>query len=296
MNNRKPQRSNFDLICGMILGGLVVGVTLPIASDFLAEDNSKSRMSLRARSAVVHETKKTPKPKAKGLASADAQPAPLGERPEAAVPLPSPSEPDKTTSVKAETKPKIGKLEAPKKTHSDFKKIEKPKSIKSKKPQDRVSHKAPAVDSTYSETLEEISDSMDAKAVAAKNDARLLDLKDGETKAKFVTILGAQYSKDQLAQCKKRCLLKSTDPKGNVTHAVINGPAFAEVLLDHKGTINLTGVKRMVNNHEIFMVQNITFNLPENRVTARAPQAKRPVSSQNPDQAWEDLNEGSETR
>lgn len=241
MNDRRHQRSNFDLICGMILGGLVVGVTLPVTSHYLEEHDAKTKMSMRARPLTGQDHKKTSKPKTKVTASADAQPASIS-----------------TEALK------------PRKA-DDSKLRETPKAKKSEKTREGIRTKSVGIAAALPESLVEISDPTNADVIAAAIDAKFLNVKAGDTETKFETIFDARYSKDQLSNCRQRCLIKSTDAKGQVVHAIINGPAFADVLSDHRGTINITGVKRAVHNYEVFMVQNITFNLPKSAEAKIAP-------------------------
>lgn len=83
----------------------------------------------------------------------------------------------------------------------------------------------------------------------------------GEGAESFLTIYNASYSKDTLQSCRQRCLLRIRDANGQSIPAVINGPEFATILSEHGGTINLIGKNRLVRNRNLFMVQNITFNL-----------------------------------
>ncbi|RZA24088.1 MAG: hypothetical protein EOP10_10905 [Proteobacteria bacterium] len=106
----------------------------------------------------------------------------------------------------------------------------------------------------------------------------------------LVTLPNVQYSKDQLGNCSKKCLIKSTDAFGKTIHAVINGPEFADALKEHQGTINMVGEKRLVKNQEMFFVQSITFNLPS-RTTAKASTQSSIAPKKPSDKAWEDLSE-----
>lgn len=297
MSNHQPQRSNFDLICGMILGGLLVGVLSPIVSKNFGNEGLAGKKSLRARAPLTHDMKSVSlgkdkvsnKEKPKVIASANAEPARIAEKiaeptPEPTPPVvtpPSTPKPEslKTVAVKTET-PKREKA----KTKKPSRKLEKPKKLKAANTQ--------ANDKIYTENLEEMSDSANATTIAAKTDKALTETGVPATAGEdtVMTIANAQYSKDQLDHCSKRCLIKSTDPKGQIINAVISGPAFAEVLRDHNGTINITGVKRVIKDQEIFLVQNITFNLPPRPQTAQATQIKNaPVRTNEP--AWEDLSE-----
>ncbi|MES2746120.1 MAG: hypothetical protein V4655_11875 [Bdellovibrionota bacterium] len=273
MNNQRPQRSNFDLICGMILGGLVVGVMLPVTSKYLAEQDAKALRSLRARAPLVHEMKKTGANKEKkSIASADATPAKIAEKIDAKVIEAENVSETKAPELKAvEAKVEAPKLDIAKADTAKVKKIKKTKKMASKA-KSKTSH----IEDSYSESLEEMSETSAPKVAA--NESNL------------VTVPNAQYSKDQLSSCSKKCLIKSTDAFGKTIHAVINGPEFADALKEHQGTINMVGEKRLVKNQEMFFVQSITFNLPS-RTTAKASTQSSTAPMKPSDKAWEDLSE-----
>lgn len=285
MSKNKPTRSNFDLICGMILGGLIVGTILPITMKNFGGESSKK--SLRARAPISHHMKSITldkakqAPKGKIVASANVEPARISDKLTPtktsvdAKPIEK-IEKDLKTTQSETPKPVVKKVETKKQTP---KKIEKPKSAaKIEAPQ------------RQNAALEEMSGSASAQAVAAKTDSALTATGiPAESSDSVITITNAQYSKEQLQNCSKRCLLKSTDQSGKVIHAIIHGPAFAEVLESHQGTINIIGVKRVVKNYEVFMVQNITFNLPSKTQTAKAMQTKDSTPASEP--KWEDLSD-----
>lgn len=88
-----------------------------------------------------------------------------------------------------------------------------------------------------------------------KNDPR------GEPKTYPVSINNASFSKSNLANCAKRCALVGTDASGNPIRAVIDGATYASALMQHNGTINISGQPRIIKNQQVLVVENITFNL-----------------------------------
>ncbi len=82
-----------------------------------------------------------------------------------------------------------------------------------------------------------------------------------EGKTYPVTINNASFSKATLGSCGRRCALLGMDALGNPIKAVIDGPTFAGALLQHNGTINISGQPRIIKNQQVLVVENITFNL-----------------------------------
>ncbi len=76
-----------------------------------------------------------------------------------------------------------------------------------------------------------------------------------------LSINNASYTKNNLENCIKRCVLLGLDAFGMPIKAIINGPTFARSLLSHTGTINLSGQPRLIKNQQVLIVDNITFNL-----------------------------------
>jgi hypothetical protein len=88
-----------------------------------------------------------------------------------------------------------------------------------------------------------------------KNDPR------GESRTYPVSINNASFSKANLASCTKRCALLGMDAMGRPIKAIIDGATYASALMQHNGTINISGQPRIIKNQQILIVQNITFNL-----------------------------------
>lgn len=100
-----------------------------------------------------------------------------------------------------------------------------------------------------------------AQSIQKQAEDEFINAGGSEGSETFRTIYNVSYNKESLANCKQFCLLRIRDPNGLSISAVINGPEYAAILGEHSGTINLTGKKRLIKNHNVFMVQNITFNL-----------------------------------
>ncbi len=304
MQNPKPQRSNFDLISGMILGGLLVGVMMPVANKFLNSNEAKGRFSMKAKAPISQELKKRDKER-KAIASANIEVAPISFKP--SLPLPEAKVEPKTEELPKAEVPKIKtSKQEPEKKKNEAKRLEKTATLAAKKKNKATTSEAEAPRATMalaakklpeSQELVELSSPQSAELIAQKSDQSLTDnriesIAPGE---RFIVINNAQYSKEQLENCPKRCLLKSTDAKGQTVYAVISGPAFAEALKEHQGTINLTGIKRTVKGSEIFLVQSITYNLPGSARTADAKKspdnAPKAAPKNRQDSSWEDLKD-----
>jgi|GEM_PF-6609692 hypothetical protein len=97
------------------------------------------------------------------------------------------------------------------------------------------------------------------------------------SKTYAMVINNASYSKETLNNCPKRCLLLGLDAFGQPIKAIISGPVYAEALLNHNGSINLSGQPRLVKNQQVLLVENVTFNLASNlRSKPPAPAIARP--------------------
>jgi hypothetical protein len=106
----------------------------------------------------------------------------------------------------------------------------------------------------------------------------------GENKTYPVSINNASFSKANLAGCSKRCALMGMDAMGNPIKAIIDGATYASALMQHNGTINISGQPRFIKNQQILVVENITFNLaPSQKAVAKrgraAAVAPTPVDS-----------------
>lgn len=96
----------------------------------------------------------------------------------------------------------------------------------------------------------------------------------GESKTYPVSINNASFSKANLANCTKRCALMGMDALGNPIKAIIDGAAYASALMQHNGTINISGQPRIIKNQQILVVENITFNLaPSTKAVAKRGRA-----------------------
>jgi chemotaxis protein histidine kinase CheA len=96
----------------------------------------------------------------------------------------------------------------------------------------------------------------------------------GESKTYPVSINNASFSKANLANCTKRCALMGMDALGNPIKAIIDGNAYASALMQHNGTINISGQPRIIKNQQILVVENITFNLaPTTKAVAKRGRA-----------------------
>ncbi|MDQ3231483.1 MAG: hypothetical protein M3Q07_06645 [Pseudobdellovibrionaceae bacterium] len=105
-----------------------------------------------------------------------------------------------------------------------------------------------------------------------------------ENKTYPVSINNASFSKANLSNCGKRCALLGMDAMGNPIKAIIDGTAYASALLQHNGTINISGQPRIVKNQQVLVVENITFNLaPTQKAVAkrgRSASAAMPVAAE----------------
>jgi hypothetical protein len=96
----------------------------------------------------------------------------------------------------------------------------------------------------------------------------------GENKTYPVSINNASFSKANLASCSKRCALMGMDAMGNPIKAIIDGATYASALMQHNGTINISGQPRIIKNQQILVVENITFNLaPSQKAVAKRGRA-----------------------
>jgi hypothetical protein len=96
----------------------------------------------------------------------------------------------------------------------------------------------------------------------------------GESKTYPVSINNASFSKANLANCTKRCALMGMDALGNPIKAIIDGATYASALMQHNGTINISGQPRIIKNQQILVVENITFNLaPSHKAVAKRGRA-----------------------
>ncbi len=83
----------------------------------------------------------------------------------------------------------------------------------------------------------------------------------GESKTYPVSINNASFSKANLGNCTKRCALMGMDAMGQPIKAIIDGATYASALMQHNGTINISGQPRIIKNQQVLVVENITFNL-----------------------------------
>jgi hypothetical protein len=89
-----------------------------------------------------------------------------------------------------------------------------------------------------------------------------------------VSINNASFSKANLGNCTKRCALMGMDAMGNPIKAIIDGSTYAAALMQHNGTINISGQPRIIKNQQILVVENITFNLaPSQKAVAKRGRA-----------------------
>jgi hypothetical protein len=268
MNSPRPQRSKFDLICGMILGGLVVGITLPAASSYLGDHDTKAVLSLKSRVLLPNRAKISDPPVLRSTLSrhADAQPTRTEVMADSKL---SQTEVQPADTIAPNAKPPL--IETVEIDSKKEKKTKRSKNLAVKRePRSAFEEKA------STQSLEELSDAPAKKPTVST--------------AKLSVIPNAQYSKEHLDKCPKKCVVKSKDAFGKTIFAVINGPEFADVLRDHQGTINMVGEKRVVKNLEVFLVQSITFNL-SSRATAKTSVPENLGSKGQADQGWEDLSE-----
>lgn len=280
----KAPRSRFDLICGMLLGALAVGIIWPAATKWVAKEtrvaHAMSAKKLLASNSVPNDI-------------AVARPLNIDK---IAQPLPSENINPKIEKTSSST-------EAPKqKTLATVKdtKAEKPKEKASsttkksfaakplEKKELRVASRSVPAKPMRAETLIESEMVLTAAEVQAKTDATLLksDVSGAsseslatEASGPFITISSVQYDKSSLSNCKNRCLLKAKDSKGQAVNAIISGPSFADILMEHQGTINLTGKKSTIKKHEVFLVQNITFNLPDPKAGVANSSSNQPAKA-----------------
>ncbi len=317
-HHRKP-RSKMGLISGMLLGMLAIGVLWPVGTKWVAKERSAAHAmpakKLIARNEVTRpiDIRRVPtQDKITRMEKIDTEEeitkptSPV--LPTKKVALEIPATKMKALAAVAEAKPvkpqpspkvvKVASVASVKKPVSKALSSEKRIQIaKLDAPQQTL----PTVHST--ELVEEGETVLSADEVQAKTDAVLLKAQGvSDTVASNVhseTIVNAQYEKSTLSGCKARCLLKAKDAEGHAISAIISGPNFADILAEHNGTINITGKKTKVKNHEVFMVQSITFNLPAPKAAGQtgkpAPtQIKKDVLPNRPytgtPEAYEDLS------
>jgi hypothetical protein len=106
----------------------------------------------------------------------------------------------------------------------------------------------------------------------------------GESKTYPVSINNASFSKVNMANCTKRCVLMGMDALGNPIKAIIDGSAYASALMQHNGTINISGQPRIIKNQQILVVENITYNL------APSTKAVAPVSVDDKASGYTDVS------
>jgi hypothetical protein len=100
----------------------------------------------------------------------------------------------------------------------------------------------------------------------------------GPSKTYPVSINNASFSKANLANCTKRCALLGTDAMGKPIRAIINGAAYATALMQHNGTINISGQPRIIKNQQVLVVENITFNLAPTPKSVAARRGRAPTA------------------
>ncbi|WP_141733658.1 hypothetical protein [Oligoflexus tunisiensis] len=92
----------------------------------------------------------------------------------------------------------------------------------------------------------------------------------GSSKTYPVSINNASFSKANLANCTRRCALMGMDAMGKPIKAIINGATYAAALMQHNGTINISGQPRIIKNQQVLVVENITFNLAPSQKSVAA--------------------------
>jgi hypothetical protein len=120
-----------------------------------------------------------------------------------------------------------------------------------------------------------------------KNDPR------GESKTYPVSINNASFSKANLGNCTKRCALHGMDAMGHPIKAIIDGAAYASALMQHNGTINISGQPRIIKNQQILVVENITFNLaPSQKAVAKRGRAAAvvPVAAEEKNSGYTEVS------
>lgn len=96
----------------------------------------------------------------------------------------------------------------------------------------------------------------------------------GDSKTYPVSINNASFSKANLGNCTKRCALMGMDAMGHPIKAIIDGATYASTLMQHNGTINISGQPRIIKNQQVLVVENITFNLaPSEKAVAKRGRA-----------------------
>ncbi|RYZ55553.1 MAG: hypothetical protein EOP07_14010 [Proteobacteria bacterium] len=287
----KSPRSRFDLYCGMLLGALAVGIIWPAATKWIAKEtrvaHAMTAKKLIASNVVpesMTETKSTnidkiiptPLPAETITRGVEKSPAPL-----------------ETPSRKAVSLVKENRAEKPKEKKISSKKIIAAKPLEKEKEKEKkdlrlASRSVAPVKAARVEAVIESEMVLTAADVQAKTDATLLrndvsgatpESLAAEVSGPFITISAVQYDKSSLSNCKNRCLLKARDAKGQAVNAIISGPSFADILIEHQGTINLTGKKSTIKKHEVFLVQNITFNLPDAKAGVANSGSSQPAKS-----------------
>lgn len=172
----------------------------------------------------------------------------------------------------------LGREESPEKREARRQilvaKLEKEKEKEKEKTDDQATREANRTNEAPSpEAANSLNSPPTAQSIQTQAEDEFMNAGGSEGSETFRTIYNVSYTKESLANCKQFCLLRIRDPNGLNISAVINGPEFASILGEHSGTINLTGKKRVIKNHNVFMVQNITFNL--------APIQAKPVADAN---------------
>lgn len=270
----KAPVSRFDLICGMLLTGLALGLIIPSAREWLKD---QPPMSLAARVAPdMNEVDESPAAVNSELTVANIEKPPVLQVEPAYVPDKEPPHPS------AKIPPKSLMRVLPKSvavTHNKTKHIlEKTKQTKvASHPLNSTSGKV-ATPKMIEVSLTETDATLSAQDFAARSDATLMAESGPNEKTKFVTLNNASYQKEGLADCKVRCVVRGTDASGHIIQAVVSGPEFADILSEHKGTINLTGIKRKFKSHDFFMVQNITFNVAAKKGAVAHTEIKKNAS------------------
>jgi hypothetical protein len=305
----KAPRSRFDLYCGMLLGALAVGIIWPAATKWVAKE-SRTAHAMPAKKLLAMNSIPKDLPLARPLPSEKATTVqtPANESSVAKITnLPSPTEAAPRKAISANKEVKTEKLRENKPILAKKTFAAKPLE---KKELRIASRSVPTSRPVRTETMMETEAVLTAAEVQAKTDATLLkndvsgttsESAPADESAPYITISAVQYDKSSLSNCKNRCLLKAKDAKGQVINAIVSGPSFADILMEHEGTINLTGKKSTIKKHEVFLVQSITFNLPDpkagvaNSNTNPVPKSsvsqpnKTPPPYQGGSEAYEDL-------
>ncbi len=294
--NKAPPRYQIGLGFGILLGGLAVGIFLPLASKLMVKESKRAHaLPAKAIAAAPVEEDFTPEdPELNETAPSSPTAAVKPVSAVAPAKAVDPAKPEEKAPVESNAKsivtakptnpPKAPEGKVPVTPSAKAIVTAKPQApantvVKAKEPVELKKADAPQTESKIAEQAAVPS----ALEIQTKADEALLKVQIPSAPASaealdsspFVTIYNVQYQKGELANCKKRCLMKSKDANGAAIYAVVSGPNFGDILQEHGGTINITGKKRKVKNVELFMVQNITFNLGPQKTVQKPQEVKK---------------------